>query len=299
MDKCQKIRENVILKNKLNSIGIFSIIGPTGPRGEPGTNINIKGSYESLEELKQIHPQGTMGDTYLIDGDLYYWNDDEKNWENAGHIGGPTGPKGDKGDMGLQGPQGEAGPAGIPGSKGEKGDKGDVGPMGPQGEKGDSGEKGEPGDIGPTGPKGDKGDPNGLGAYAERYSNVTQTFNAPSNTETIIPLERTGPVLFADYDSSYAIEIKKAGVYQVDYFFNASTSIDVDYVISIEVNGIMAMGSNIKVQGKANSINNTFGTVLLDFAEFDEITFVINPENDTDLIFDGTTNAKLSVMKLN
>lgn len=271
MDKCQQIRENAILKNKLNSIGIFSIIGPTGPRGEPGTNINIKGSYDSLEELKQMHSQGNIGDTYLIDGDLYYWNDEEKSWENAGHIGGPTGPKGEKGDAGLQGPKGDIGPVGIPGEKGE---------------------------IGPTGPKGDKGDSSGLEAYAERYSNVIQTFTAPANTETIIPLEKTGPVLLADYDSSYTIEIKKAGVYQVNYFLNAATSVDTNYIISIEINGIKADGSDIKVQGQANSINNVSGCLLYDFAEFDEITFVINPDKDTNLIFDGTTNAKLSLIKL-
>lgn len=50
-----------------------------------------------------------MGDTYLINGDLYYWNEDSMSWENVGHIGeptGPTGPKGDTGIQGLQGPQG-------------------------------------------------------------------------------------------------------------------------------------------------------------------------------------------------
>ncbi len=277
MNRCQKIRENAILKNKLNSIGIFSVVGPTGPRGEPGTNINIKGSYESLEELKQNYPQGDIGDTYLIEGDLYYWNEDVKNWQNAGHIGGPTGPKGDRGDPGLQGPKGE------------------IGPTGSAGPKGDTGEKGE---IGPIGPKGEKGDPNGLGAYAERYSNVMQVFTAPANTETIIPLEKTGPSFLADYDSSYAIDIKKTGIYQVNYFFNAATSVDTDYIISIEINGIKAEGSDIKVQGQANSITNVSGYLLFNFVESDEITFVITPDKDTNLIFNETTNAKLGIIKL-
>lgn len=157
-EKIRNVKENIILKNKLNSIGICEIIVPTGPRGMSGTNINIKESFESLEELKRNYPQGKMGDTYLINGDLYYWNEDNMLWENAGHIGGPTGPKGDKGE------------------------------------------------------------PSGIGAYGERYSNSTQRFTVKANNETIIPLEKSGPSHSINYNSSYAIEIKEMGVYQITYF---------------------------------------------------------------------------------
>lgn len=178
----KKAKQAVIFREKLKNIGICSLVGPTGPRGIPGTSISIKGNYKTLDELIKEHPKGRIGDAYLINGDLYLWNDDNMIWENVGNIKGPKGDKGDKGDMGAKGEKGDTG------SKGDKGDtglQGEIGPTGPKGEKGDTGEKGSPGitgqmgpqgvkgdtgatgpkgDVGPTGPKGEKGDagPRGL-----------------------------------------------------------------------------------------------------------------------------------------
>ena len=57
-------------------------------------------------------------------------------------------------------------------------------------------------------------------------------------------------------------------------------------------------GSQIKGEGKANSISSVTGSLLFSLTEDDEVTLVITSEQETDLIFDGTTNAKLSVIKL-
>ena len=100
--------------------------GPKGDKGEQGndgTGVTILGSYKSLEELELAHPSGDLGDSYLINGYLYIWNEINKNWKNAGTI---QGPKGDKGEQGVQGPKGEQGP---------KGDKGEQGIHGPNVEK--------------------------------------------------------------------------------------------------------------------------------------------------------------------
>ena len=63
--KIKKVIENVNFRNELRNRGIFNIVDPTGPRGLPGTNINIKGSFKTLDELNKNHPSGTAGDTYL------------------------------------------------------------------------------------------------------------------------------------------------------------------------------------------------------------------------------------------
>ena len=193
---------------------------------------------------------------------------------NSINLIGPTGPRGDKGD---------------PGDVGPKGDKGDPGP---KGDKGDPGEKGE------AGPAGPRGTPGGIEAYAERYSNNTQRFNVTADTETIIPLEKTGPAFFADYDSTYAIEIKKFGAYQINYFLNILTSADTDYVVSIKASGTKLPSSDIKGHANANSRTSLNGTLIFGLAEGDEITLVITTNSNTELIFDGTTNAKLSIVKL-
>lgn len=315
----RKLKENIKLRKELSNIGICSFIGPTGPRGLPGANINIKGSFESLEELKNVHPKGEMGDTYLINGNLYYWDEENKMWSNAGHIGGPTGPKGEQGEIGPIGPKGdrgEIGPKGETGLQGPKGDQGEIGPTGPKGDRGEigpkgetglQGPKGEQGEIGPTGPKGDrgeigpqgpKGDPGEVAAYGERYSNQNQRFSLKANVETIIPLEQTGPAIFTNYNSTYAIEIKKYGTYLINYFLNIATSTDTNYTVNVKANGVKAPASVIKGEGKANSISSINGSTLFALTEDDEVTLVITTDQDTDLIFDGTINAKLSVIKL-
>lgn len=80
-------RETAEIRNKLKKLGICSVVGPTGPRGLPGTNINIRGSFNSLEELMRTYPQGKMWDT------------------------------GEPGPQGIQGPRGE--PNGV-GAYGER-----------------------------------------------------------------------------------------------------------------------------------------------------------------------------------
>lgn len=279
----------------------------------PGTSINIKGSFNTLDELKMAHPTGVMGDTYLVNGDLYYWNEDSMSWEDAGHIAGPTGSRGEIGPQGEQGPMGEAGPKGDPvpngdiGPTGPKGDSGEKGDPGPAGQKGDTGDKGETGPQGEIGPKGDpgpqgiqgpKGDPNGLSAYGERYSMSTQRFNVTANRETIIPLETTGPSLSVTYETSYAINIKQLGTYQIAYFINVVPSVDTNFVISVKGAGINIVGSDIKCEAKANQICNAYGIVIAGLPEDSELTLVIKTEQDAELIFDGSVTAKLSVIKI-
>ena len=75
------------------------------PRGYDGYGVKIMGSYNTYDELIKEHPNGNLGDSYLVDDDLYIWNPSKNIWENTGKIKGPKGDKGDKGDTvpsGLQ-----------------------------------------------------------------------------------------------------------------------------------------------------------------------------------------------------
>lgn len=118
-NKINKIIANQKIRKKLFDAGIYPMVGPTGPKGK---DLQISGSYTSLEELERNHPTGKIGECYLINGILYVWNNDLNKWEEAGNIQGPkgeigpTGPKGDKGDIGPRGLQGEAGPPGPAGT---------------------------------------------------------------------------------------------------------------------------------------------------------------------------------------
>src|SRR5690606_6858622 len=127
--------------------------GPQGPQGDPGTGISIIGSLPSPEDLPTSG--NTIGDAYLIDGDLWVWDGAE--WDNVGTIQGPAGPKGDPGERGPQGPEGPEGPKGDPGEQGVPGPKGDPGEPGPAGERGPEGPAGPMGPEGPQGPPGASG----------------------------------------------------------------------------------------------------------------------------------------------
>ncbi len=157
-DKINQIIEINEVRSKLKRVGVIPYaIGPTGPTGPRGKGLEILGNYNSLDELKNEHPLGKDGDTYIVNGELYIWDSNTNNWVDVGNIKGPSGDT----ETFIIGntTTGEAGTKAkvtdaknglehtleftIPkGDKGEKGDKGDIGPTGPKG------------DIGPIGPTG-------------------------------------------------------------------------------------------------------------------------------------------------
>lgn len=270
--------EAQIIDNKINNVHSLDFIIPEGEKGENGpTTINV-------------------GTTETIDTDL------DASVTNSGTEKDVI--------LNFKIPRGQ---------KGEKGEKGEIGPRGLPGEIGISqaitidetitvepNEEAEVQDDFENNvhhltfyiPKGEKGDSKVIGAYGERYSNTSQRFNVKANTETIIPLEQTGPAFFVEYDTTYAIGLKRLGMFKITYFLNVATSVDVNYVIYIKVSGTKLPSSDIKVQSKANTINNISGSLIHGLIENDEITLGIITEQDTDLIFDSTTCAKLSISEL-
>jgi hypothetical protein len=141
--------------------------------------VSLSGTFENLDELQKAVPIGKQGDAYVVgeNMDLYVWNTDRGEWQNAGSLKGNKGDKGTNGADGSQGvpgptgpqgaagptgPQGAAGPAGPQGAAGPTGPQGAAGPAGPQGAAGPAGPQGAAGPTGPqgaAGPAGPQGDP--------------------------------------------------------------------------------------------------------------------------------------------
>lgn len=109
--------------------------GPTGPTGPQGLPMTIEGHFASVEELVENYPNGSKG-AYVVDSDLFVWNNTENEWKDMGNLCGPTGPVGPKGDVGQEGNPGVTGPTGAMGPQGQKGE---IGPTGPTGAKGKDG----------------------------------------------------------------------------------------------------------------------------------------------------------------
>jgi collagen triple helix repeat protein len=173
-------------------------MGPQGPKGDTGTGLDIKGTYESLEALQAGVQSPAQGDMYNVGAaapyTIYMWDTtDTPGWKSQGQL------QGAKGDPGPQGPKGDTGPQGAKGDPGAAAGFGNVsatvddatgtpyvdvetsgpdsalnisfvfhnlkGPTGQTGEQGPAGETGPKGDTGDQGPKGDTGPAGADGGY--------------------------------------------------------------------------------------------------------------------------------------
>lgn len=124
--------------------------GEIGPQGNDGTSVTILGSYSNFQDLEVAHPEGSSGQSYLVDEDLFVWSEENNEWVNVGKIRGPegkTGPMGPRGPQGEKGVQGDPGPQGVRGPEGPQGVQGLQGERGPQGLQGDQGPQGIPGPL--------------------------------------------------------------------------------------------------------------------------------------------------------
>ncbi|MEE1476274.1 hypothetical protein [Fusobacterium sp.] len=74
--------------------GLDTGIKAQGPKGEDGKGLTILDSYSSIEDLKDQHPVGNIGDAYLVNGILYIWDNALQDWRGSGNIQGPKGEDG-------------------------------------------------------------------------------------------------------------------------------------------------------------------------------------------------------------
>jgi hypothetical protein len=101
--------------------GIQGVTGPTGATGAQGQGLTILGSFNTFEELTTSDPVGSVGEAYLVVGDLYVWSPTTLAWINTGNIKGPTGATG---TQGITGPTGSVGATGATGATGSTGPQG-------------------------------------------------------------------------------------------------------------------------------------------------------------------------------
>lgn len=216
-DKIFNIMENKKIQDRLRNAGIYPIVGPTGPSGK---GLEISGTYNSLEELKQYHPTGKDGECYIIDGDLYVWDSTIHDWTDVGNF------KGEKGDtetfqIGSVTTVDAGEMADVIDNKiglehtlsffiprGYKGDKGDVGP---QGEKG---EQGLQGNIGPTGPTGPSSSISSTSYDAVLFISYAQAhYSKIMNFQEVIKIPNDDNVFKLMQDTD--ISIVEPGIYEI------------------------------------------------------------------------------------
>ncbi len=237
--------------------------GEIGPRGLPGEIGRTE--HIAIDETETIEP-----------GEPAQVMDTFEDWVH--HLSFLI-PKGEKGEQGPQGQQGEQGP------------------QGQQGEQGPQGQQGEQGITGPQGPIGPPG-PSNITAYGIRYSMSDAQLNLQQAIDTTIPLNEKGVALFTEYPDDNSIKINESGVYLVSYFFTGATNEDCSLTTSIRANNILQPATNTTSEFQAQIINNISGSTIVSLLKDDHITLNIKSSITVNLIFNGSTNAMLSVIKI-
>ncbi len=304
--------EDVILNFKIPK-GEKGIDGKIGPQGIPGP----KG------EKGDIGPQGAKGDkgdqgpaTIQIGDVETIQPTEEAKVINVGtnedvilNFKIPKGEKGDKGE------QGDIGPRGLPGEIGrtehiaidetetlEPGESAQVMDtfenwvhhlafLIPKGDKGDTGEKGAQGPAGPPGTE-------FVSAYGIMYSMSETQLTLPQGIDTVIPLPETGTAFFTEYTDDNSIKIKENGVYLISYLLCGATNEDCSLTMSVRANGLLQPATNTTSEFQAQIINCISGSTIVSLNENDLITLNVKPSMTVNIIFNGSTNAMLSVAKI-
>lgn len=146
--------------------------------------------------------------------------------------------------------------------------------------------------IGPTGPS------SGINAYGERYSNTPQIIPLTQDIDAIVTLEQTGPSLLTSYIDNHSITVNKEGLYLVLYYLSAAPSMDGNLTISIKSNGNKIPGSNINSEGISNYFNQINGSLITKINEGDKLSLSVKCNISLNLTFNGSSNARIIVIKL-
>lgn len=65
-----------------------------GDKGDQGASLTLKGRFDTVAELEEADPQGSIGDAYIVGRNIYFWSDTSLSWVDGGEF---CGPKGDTG----------------------------------------------------------------------------------------------------------------------------------------------------------------------------------------------------------
>ena len=120
----------------------------------------------------------------------------------------------------------------------------------------------------------------------------------PQGTDTIIPLLEKGTALFTEYPDDNSIKIKENGVYFISYSLCGATNEDCSLTMSVRANGLLQPATNTTSEFQAQIINCISGFTIVSLKENDLITLNVKPSMTVNIIFNGSTSAVLSVIKI-
>ena len=148
--------------------------------------------------------------------------------------------------------------------------------------------------MGPQGPAGRTI----ISSYGERYLDTQQTLQLTKDTETLVPLNNSGPAFDANYDTENAIGIQVSDFYLISYFFSGNPSVDCTLTFMLRSNGSPLPSSNINAFFKQNTLNNVSNTIIAVLKADEVLTLNVRSSEDTSISFKELTNVVLTMVKI-
>lgn len=115
-----------------------------------------------------------------------------------------------------------------------------------------------------------------------------------ANTETVVVLNITG--LFIR--QKMRLHFLRVGAYKIDYFLTTDPKTEMVLTIGVNCNNTLISGSDISGDGIADYFTQLTGIIIVELVPDDVLTLVIKVDRITRLSFNGSTNTKLSIIKL-
>ena len=144
-------------------------------------------------------------------------------------------------------------------------------------------------------------DPNaetGLRAFGGRYNDETQVIQLVVGSTQQIQLPSTMPNRRTSY-SGNTIQINEAGVYEINYFMNASVEVGALVTLAVRKNGENIESTVIERLLEADTGNFYTGSTIVELQSGDEIDMAISALVAVGVTLGTGVNATLSVKKLN
>ena len=135
-------------------------------------------------------------------------------------------------------------------------------------------------------------------SYGGRYNTMAQTLGLAVNSPRMLPLPDLMPAENVTFNLPDSLTIEEPGIYEINYMFNASSSLGAAVTLSVRNNGVI-IPSTEETHILAIGVESIYsGSVLETLSAGDVLTVEVESSLELTLTLSSGVTATLSVKKL-
>ena len=135
-------------------------------------------------------------------------------------------------------------------------------------------------------------------SYGGRYNTMAQTLDLAVNSPRMLPLPDLMPAENVTFNLPDSLTIEEPGIYEINYMFNASSSLGAAVTLSVRNNGVI-IPSTEETHILAIGVESIYsGSVLETLSAGDVLTIEVESSLELTLTLSSGVTATLSVKKL-